>query len=119
MVNPMKKRKFFLTIVQAAQKYLKEIKIKSSIRYAFCDLLFMKEFMDSYSDESYLIAKDYLSDCLGNLSQKLLFFPGSLVFYQRYIESCIYYSNEENEKRMNKLLDNLNKLFRAITSVEE
>ena len=119
MVNPMKKRKFFITMVQAAQKYLKEIKIKSFLRYAFSDLLFMKEFMDSYTDESYLMVKDYLNDCLGNLSQKLFFFQGSLVFYQRYLEGSIYCNNELNEKRANKIMDNLNKLFRAIISMEE
>ena len=58
----------------------------------------MKEFMDSYTDESYLLVKDYLSDYLGNLSQKLFFFQGSLVFYQRYLEGSIYYNNEQNEK---------------------
>ena len=119
MMNPMKKRKFFITILQAAQRYLKEVKMKCFVKYAFCDFLFLKEFLDSNNDDSYLLTKDYLADCLGNLSQKLLFFQGSLVFYQRYIESCIYYSNEENEKRVNKIMDNLNKLFRAIISVEE
>ena len=119
MMNPMKKRKFFITIIQAAQKYLNEIKIKAFIKYAFCDFLFLKEFMDSNNDDSYLLTKEFLTDCMGNLSTKLMFFPGCLVFYQRYIESCIYYSNEQNEQRVNKIMDNLNKLFRAIINVEE
>ena len=119
IINPIKKRKFFITIVQAAQKYLKENKIKSCIRYSLNDYLFLKEFLDSNNDDSYLMTKDYVSDCLGNLSQKLFFFPGSLVFYQRYIERSIYYTKEENEERVNKILDNLNKLFRAVIGVEE
>ena len=118
LMNPMKKRKFFITIIQAAQKYLKESK-KIFVKYSFCDFLFLKEFLDSNNDDSYLMTKDYLTDSLANLAQKLFFFPGSLVFYQRFIESSIYYTKEENEKRVNKIMDNLNKLFRAVLGVEE
>ena len=119
IMNPMKKRKFFFTILQAAHKYLKEGKIKAFIRYSFNDFLFLKEFLDSNNDDSYLLTKDYLSDCLGNLSQKLFFFQGSLVFYQRYLESSIYYTKEQNGERANKIMDNLNKLFRAVLGVED
>ena len=119
MMNPMKKRKFFMIMIQAAQKYLREGKIKAFIKYSFNDFLFLKEFLDSNNDNSYLITKDYLTDSLGNLSQKLSFFPGSLVFYQRYIESSVFYSKDENDKRVNKIMDNLNKLFRAIIGIEE
>ena len=118
LANPMKKRKFFLTIVQAARQY-RESKIKAFIRYAFCDYLLMKEFLDSHNDDSYLIAKDYLSDVLGNLSQQLFFFPGSLVFYQRYLENSRFYTMKQNENRANKIMDILNKLFRAVISVDE
>ena len=119
VTNPMKKRKFILTIIEAAQRYLKENKIKSCIRYSFNDYLFLKEFLDSNNDDSYLMTKDYLADHLGNLSQKLFFFPGSLAFYQRYIERSLYYTKEENAERANKIMDNLNKLFRAAIGVEE
>ena len=108
-MNPMKKRKFFITIIQAAQKYLEESKIKA--RYSFNDFLFLKEFLDSNNDNSYLLTKDYLSDCLGNLAQKLFFFQGNLVFYQRFLESSVYYTKEKNEQRANKIMDNLNKLI--------
>ena len=118
LMNPMKKRKFFITIIQAAQKYLKESK-KIFLKYSFCDFLFLKEFLDSNNDDSYLMTKDFLSDSLANLAQKLLFYPGSLVFYQRFIESSIYYSKDENENRVNKIMDNLNKLFRSVIGVEE
>lgn len=118
LMNPMKKRKFFITIIQAAQKYLKESNI-IFFKYSFNDFLFLKEFLDSNNDDSYLMTKDYLLDCLGNLSQKLFFYSGSLVFYQRYIESSIYYSKEQNEKRANKIMDSLNKLFRAVLGLEE
>ena len=108
-----------MIMIQAAQKYLREGKIKAFIKYSFNDFLFLKEFLDSNNDNSYLITKDYLTDSLGNLSQKLSFFPGSLVFYQRYIESSVFYSKDENDKRVNKIMDNLNKLFRAIIGIEE
>ena len=119
LINPMKKRKFFLTIVQAAQRYLKESKSKAFIKYSFNDYLFLKEFLDSNNDDSYLMTKDYLTDCLGNLSQKLFFYPGSLVFYQRFLENSIFYTKEQNEQRVNKTLDNLNKLFRAVIGIED
>ena len=119
LMSPMKKRKFFVMMIQAAYQYLKESKIKVFLRYSFNDYLFFKEFLDSNNDDSFLITKDYISDCLGNISQKLFFFPGSLVFYQRFLESSIYYTKEENEGRVNKIMDNLNKLFRAILGVEE
>ena len=119
IMNPMKKRKFFLTIVQAAQRYLKESKTKAFIRYSFNAFLFLKEFLDSNNGDSYLMTKDYLTDCLGNLSQKLFFYPGSLVFYQRFLENSIFYTKERNEERVNKILDNLNKLFRAVIGIDE
>ena len=119
LMSPMKKRKFFVMMIQAAYQYLKESKIKVFLRYSFNDYLFFKEFLDSNNDDSFLMTKDYISDCLGNISQKLFFFPGSLVFYQRFLESSIYYTKEENEGRVNKIMDNLNKLFRAILGVEE
>ena len=119
IMNPMKKRKFFLTIVQAAQRYMKEIKKKVFIKYSFNDFLFLKEFLDSNNDDSYLMTKDYLTDCLGNLSQKLFFYPGSLVFYQRFLENSLFFTKEQNEERVNKILDNLNKLFRAVIGLDE
>ena len=118
VMTPMKKRKFFMTMIEAAQKYLKESKIKIFIKYAFCDFLYMKEFLDSHYDNSFLIAKDFITDSLGNLSQLLLFFPGSLAFYQRNIENCIYYSEDQNTLRANKIMDNLNKLFRSVSNIE-
>jgi hypothetical protein len=119
IMNPMKKRKFFLTIVQAAQRYLKESKTKAFIKYSFNAFLFLKEFLDSNNGDSYLMTKDYLADCLGNLSQKLFFYPGSLAFYQRFLENSIFYTKEQNEERVNKILDNLNKLFRAVIGIDE
>ena len=116
---PMKKRKFFTTIMQAGSKYLLEGKIKPMINLAFNDFLFLKEFLDSNNDDSYMLTKEYLTNCLGNLSQKMYFYPGSLVFYQRYLESVIFYSKAENEEKANKIMDNLNKLFRAIIGLEE
>ena len=92
IINPMKKRKFFTTIMQAGSKYLQEGKIRPMIKLAFNDLLYLKEFLDSNNDDSYMLTKDYLTNSLGNLSQKMYFYPGSLVFYQRYLESIIYYS---------------------------
>ena len=76
---PMKKRKFFSTIMQAGSKYLHEGKIKPLINLAFNDFLFLKEFLDSNNDDSYMLTKEYLTNCLGNLSQKMYFYPGSLL----------------------------------------
>ena len=117
LMNPMKKRKFFINIIQSAKKYLKENYI--FWRFSFYDFLFLKEFLDSYNDDSYLIAKDYISDCLGMLSQNLNFYQGSVVFYQRYIENSKFFSREKNEQRTKKILDNLNLLFNSIISLEE
>ena len=119
IMNPMKKRKFFSTIMQAGTKYLHEGKIKPMINLAFNDFLFLKEFLDSNNDESYMLTKEYLTNSLGNLSQKMYFYPGSLVFYQRYLESIVFYSKSENEEKANKIMDNLNKLFRAIVGIED
>ena len=116
---PMKKRKFFSTIMQAGSKYLHEGKIKPLINLAFNDFLFLKEFLDSNNDDSYMLTKEYLTNCLGNLSQKMYFYPGSLVFYQRYLENTVYYSQNENEERANKIMDNLNKLIRAVVGLED
>ena len=119
IINPMKKRKFFTTIMQAGSKYLQEGKIRPMIKLAFNDLLYLKEFLDSNNDDSYMLTKDYLTNSLGNLSQKMYFYPGSLVFYQRYLESIIYYSKNENEEKASKIMDNMNKLFRAIVGLED
>ena len=116
---PMKKRKFFAAMMQAGSKYLYEGKIKPLIHLAFNDFLFLKEFLDTNNDDSYMLTKEYLTNSLGNLSQKMYFYPGSLVFYQRYLESTVFYSKSENEERANKIMDNLNKLFRAIIGLEE
>ena len=66
-----------------------------------------------------MLTKEYLTNCLGNLSQKMYFYPGSLVFYQRYLENTVYYSQNENEERANKIMDNLNKLIRAVVGLED
>ena len=118
IMNPMKKRKFFTTIMQAGAKFCNEGKI-NAIRYAFNDLLFLKEFLDSNNDDSYMITKEYLTNTLGTLSQKMYFYPGSLVFYQRYLESTVFYSKTENEEKASKIMDNLNKLFRALVGLED
>ena len=119
IMNPMKKRKFFSTMMQAGTKYLHEGRIKPLINLAFNDFLFLKEFLDSNNDDSYMLTKEYLTNSLGNLSQKMYFYPGSLVFYQRYLESTVFYSKAENEEKANKIMDNLNKLFRAIIGLED
>ena len=119
IINPMKKRKFFTTIMQAGVKYLQENKIRPMIKLAFNDFLYLKEFLDSNNDDSYLLTKDFLTNSLGNLSQKLYFYPGSLVFYQRYLESTVFYTKNENEEKASKIMDILNKLFRAIVGLED
>ena len=118
-MNPMKKRKFFSTIMQAGAKYYQEGKIANMGRFAFYDFLFLKEFLDSNEDDSYMITKEYVTNSLGNLSQRMYFYPGSLVFYQRFLESTVFYSNAENGKRENIIMDNLNKLFRAVVGMED
>jgi hypothetical protein len=66
-----------------------------------------------------MITKEYVTNSLGNLSQRMYFYPGSLVFYQRFLESTVFYSNAENGKRENIIMDNLNKLFRAVVGMED
>ena len=76
-MNPMKKRKFFSTIMQAGSKYLLEGKIANMGRFAFYDFLFLKEFLDSNEDDSYMITKEYVTNSLGNLSQRMYFYLGA------------------------------------------
>ena len=116
---PMRKRKFFATILQAGSYYLHEGKILPLIKLAFNDFIYLKEFLDSNNDDSYMLAKEYLTNSLGNISTKIYFYPGSLVFYQRYLESTIFYSKTENEEKASKTMDNLNKLFRAVVGIED
>ena len=91
--------------MQAGVKYLQENKIRPMIKLAFNDFLYLKEFLDSNNDDSYLLTKDFLTNSLGNLSQKLYFYPGSLVFYQRYLESTVFYTRNENEEKASKIMD--------------
>ena len=52
-----------------------------------------------------MLIKEYLTNSLGNLSQKLFFYQGSLVFYQRFFENIVFYSKAENEERSSRAMD--------------
>ena len=59
---PMRKRKFFATILQAGSYYLHEGKILPLIKLAFNDFIYLKEFLDSNNDDSYMLTKEYLTN---------------------------------------------------------
>ena len=120
ILEPAKKRKFLLYMVQAAIRYRKESKISEFLNnYSLNDFLFLNNFLERNDKNSFLLSKNFMSEQLGIILQEMKNNEGAVISYLKNIENYTYFSKKEKilyEKKIEKTFQNLANLLFSIMS---
>ena len=114
VLEPIKKRKFVLFMVQAAIRFRKESKLNSFLtNYSLNDFLFLIDFLEKNNENSFLISKNFISEQLAIIFQEKKNKEGAIIFYMKNIENFIHFP----EKEKNTLETNAYKIFANIINL--
>ena len=120
IVNPMKKRKFFWFIFQAAIRYKKQSGDSTFLsKYALNDFLLMSDFLEKNDKKSFLITKNFIFEQMEYLFKEEKNEEGVIISYLKNIINYINLSDYKKKLYEKGIKNKFNNLINLFLSIKE